>query len=110
MNDLTEATNKLAYILHVKQTTPQTPENIHKNALLTHYINQIRSSIGELTQQIDDIYHTVNEHEFSTNLQPYETLYGKTVQSTQSQSNFMRAFGPYMLLWQSYESTPMSPI
>jgi hypothetical protein len=104
MNDLSEATNKLAYILHVKQTTPQTPENSHKNALLTYYIHQIQCSINELTQQIDDIYHTVNEHEFD-NHQSYESLYDKTVQSNQSQTNFMRTFGPYMMLWQSYESS-----
>ncbi len=95
MNELIhDASNKLAYIIHLKQTTPSTQQ--HKLALLTYYIGQIQESITELTNKISEIHDTVSGSNVS-----YEDVYEKTVQSSKNNTKFMQTFGPYMMLWQS---------
>lgn len=93
MDELLQATNKLAYIIHLKQTTEQT--ETHKLALLTYYIKQIQNSVTELTDKISEIHDIVSADNLS-----YEDLYRKTVQQSQDYTKFIRTFGPYMTLWQ----------
>ncbi len=103
LTNLQEVSRKLEYLIGLQELTKNTndPRENHKYAVLTHYLNEIQSSINDIAYEIDEMYDTVIEYQSGNTVDTFEDLYNDIRKDIRKDTDFMKAFGPYMVLWNS---------
>lgn len=102
MEELNEISSKLNSLINLKTQVQERklPEELHKCAILTKYLEDIKKCILDTSEKIDDIYSTVQQYEDEQF--KYEDLYEDLVSDITNEKEFMNTFGPYMVLWNLY--------
>lgn len=104
MQDLESMFSKLNYIIQLKNTSgAQNSEQleIHKCVILNNYLKEIKTSISEVAEKINDVYDVIQQYETSETLE-YGDLYSELLLDIRKEKDFMNTFGPYMTLWNLY--------
>ena len=106
MQQLDEMSSKLNYIIHLKNETQsrsqtQSSTQAYKCAILLNYLKEIKKSISDVAEKIDDVYDTVQQYENDEHLD-YKDLYDNLLKNINKEKQFMNAFGPYMTLWNTF--------
>lgn len=99
--------DKLEFILKAKEiSTQRTHTHTHANVILNHYVEDIKNSIQDVTDKINEIYDNIVHAQLDDitnhNNQGYKQLYEKLAIEADGDRAFINTFGPYMTLLQLY--------
>ena len=106
INDLNDAAAKLEYIIQLGNNNSSN-SNI-KQAIITKYLNEIKTNICNVTQKIDDAYTTLHDCETNNDLD-YTTLFTQIQKDVNNEKNFINAFGPSITMWSLAHTLAQAP-